>query len=95
MVELLTDEKTTLLTDETTLFDNETITFCGAEETAICDGVPNLEVTRMVNEEILSSELGGSDLSTMIDDKAVFIGVAGSFFITFPVLVEGKNDSFD
>ena len=49
----------------------------------------------MVNEEISSSELGGLDLATMIDDKAVFIGVPGDFFIAFPVLVEGKNDSFD
>ena len=40
MVELLTDEKATLLTDETTVFDNEVITLYGAEETAICDGVP-------------------------------------------------------
>ena len=95
MVELLADEKATLLTDETTLFDNEVITLCGAEETAIRDGVPNLVVTIMVNKEILSSELGGSDLATMIDDKAVFIGVSRGFFITFPVLVEGKNDSFD
>ena len=94
MIVLLTDEKATLLTDETTLFDNDMITLCGAEETAVRDGVPNLEVTIMVNEEILSSKLGGSDLATMID-KAVFIGMSGVFFITFPVLVEGNNDSFD
>ena len=80
MIELLTDEKATFLTDETTLFENEVITLCGAEETAIRDGLPNLEVTIMVNEEILSSELGGSDLATMIDDKAVFIGVSVFFF---------------
>ena len=30
----------------------------------------------------------------MIDPKAVFIGVSGVSFITFPVLVEGKNDNF-
>ena len=95
MVELSTDEKVTLQTDETTLFDNEVMTLCGAEETAICDGVPNLEVTIMVNEGILLSKLGGSDLATMIDDKVVFIGVSGFFFIIFPVLVEAKNDSFD
>ena len=80
MVELLTDEKATLLTDETTLFDNEVITLCGAEETTICDGVPNLEVFITVNEEILPSELGGSDVATVIDDKAVLIGVSGFFF---------------
>ena len=69
-----------LLTDETALFDNDMITICGAEETAICDGLPNLDVTIMVNEEILSSELDGSDLATMIDDKAVLIGVSVFFF---------------
>ena len=54
----------------------------------------NIEVTIIVNTEILSSELHGSDSATMIDDKAVFIGVSGVSFITFPVLVEGKNDNF-
>ena len=54
----------------------------------------NLEVTIMVNEEILSSQLHGSDSVTMIDDKVVFIGVSGVSFVTFPVLVEGKNDNF-
>ena len=55
----------------------------------------NLEVTILVNEEILSSELHGSDSATMIDDKAVFTGVSGVSFITFSVLVEDKNDNFD
>ena len=55
----------------------------------------NLQVTILVNEGILSSELHGSHSATMIDDKVVFIGVSGVSFITFPVLVGGSNDNFD
>ena len=36
-----------------------------------------------IKEEILSSELGGSDVPTIIDDKAVFIGVSGFFSLHF------------